>query len=418
MSRQSFYDVLTSEVAAIDDLGTSKRHEVVIESFTKDPEPLALINGKKVHIFNSNDYLGLRHHAAVKKGEKDASEQYGAGPGAVRFISGSLAVHRDLEQKLAQFHGRDDAMIFSSAFATNLAVLFCLIKGQRKDTLVASNVLVVSDALNHRSIIDGIRLANLGKEEKTIFKHMDPSDLERVLQEHVGKFARALIVTDGVFSMLGEIQRLKEIRAIIDSYDSKYPEGVLLVVDDAHGIGACGKTGRGTEEVTGAKADVLVGTMGKAFGADGGYVVANQKVIDYLREASATYIYSNSISPGTAGAALASLNIVEGTEGQALLTNLEKNKTLFKTAMTAAGFTFAADSNHPIQPILIGDAKKAGALTKGLLQEGYLVTNLSYPVVTAGRDEIRVQISATHTEESIRSFVTAAKKVATSVGIL
>lgn len=418
MSRQAFYDVLASEVGAIDELGTAKRHEVIIDGFTKDPEPLAIIQGKKVHIFNSNDYLGLRHHKTVKEGEQKASEQFGAGPGAVRFISGSLSIHRELEKKLAQFHGRDDAMIFSSAFATNLAVLFCLIKGQRKDTLVASNVLVVSDALNHRSIIDGIRLANLGKDEKAIFKHMDPTDLERVLQENVGKFTRVVVVTDGVFSMLGELQRLKEIRAIIDSYDTQYPEGVLLVVDDAHGIGACGKTGRGTEEVTGVTADVLVGTMGKAFGADGGYVTADQAVIDYLREASATYIYSNSISPGTAGAALASVNMVEGSEGKTLLTQLEKNKELFKKEMTAAGFSFAADSNHPIQPILIGDAKKAGALTKGLLQEGYLVTNLSYPVVTAGRDEIRVQISATHTEESIHSFVAAAKKVASSVGLL
>ncbi len=418
MSRQAFYDVLKREVTAIDDLGTAKRHEVVIEGFTTDPEPRALIQGKPIHIFNSNDYLGLRHHKLVIEGEQKASDTFGAGPGAVRFISGSLKIHRDLEEALARFHGRDDAMIFSSAFATNLAVLFCLIRGQRKDTAVASKVLVISDALNHRSIIDGIRLANLDKEEKAIFKHMDPTDLERVLKENTGKFPRAIIVTDGIFSMLGEIQRLKEIRTVVDSYDDKYPEGVLLVVDDAHGIGACGKTGRGTEEITGVKADVLVGTMGKAFGADGGYVVADQAVIDYLREASATYIYSNSISPGTAGAALASLAVVESDEGKKLLAQLSRNKDIFKKEMTAAGFAFAADSNHPIQPLLIGDAKKAGALTRGLLEEGFLVTNLSYPVVTAGRDEIRVQLSAAHEEESIHAFVAAAKKVAAQVKIL
>ena len=182
MSRQNFFSVLKNEVARIDKTKTSKRFEKIIEGFTKEKSPKAIINNKKCQVFNSNDYLGLRHHPALKKAEHQASEKFGAGPGAVRFISGSLKVHKDLEKAVAKFHKRDDAMVFSSAFATNLAVMFCLLAGQNKDSLVDSNVVVVSDALNHRSIIDGIRVANLPKEQRAIFAHMDPNNLATVLE--------------------------------------------------------------------------------------------------------------------------------------------------------------------------------------------------------------------------------------------
>jgi glycine C-acetyltransferase len=309
-------------------------------------------------------------------------------------------------------------MVFSSAFAANLAVMFCLIKGQSADSVVDGNVLVVSDALNHRSIIDGIRLPNLAKEQKQIFKHLDTTDLDRILQENIGKWSRILVVTDGVFSMLGEYQDLSKLRAVIDKYDDQYPNGVLLVVDDCHGIAACGQTGRGVEEIFGAKADVLVGTFGKGFGADGGYVVANQTIIDYLRESAATYIYSNSISPGTAGAALAAVQLLDDADGQKLLAQSRANVAQFKQAIQEAGFSFAAQSSHPIQPLLIGDAAKARALTEGLFAAGFIVTNLSYPVVTKGRDEIRVQISAAQEATDITAFVAAAAKVGREVGII
>ncbi|PIQ71580.1 7-keto-8-aminopelargonate synthetase, partial [Candidatus Roizmanbacteria bacterium CG11_big_fil_rev_8_21_14_0_20_37_16] len=274
MSHKNFLTVLKSEIERIDKVKTSKRFEKIIDGFTKEKSPKAIINKKKYQVFNSNDYLGLRHHPLLKKAEQKASEIYGTGPGAVRFISGSLKIHRDIEKALAKFHKKDDAMVFSSSFATNLAVLYCLISGQNKDSLVDANVIVISDALNHRSIIDGIRIANLPKEQRTIFRHMDTGHLSQVLEANKNKYKRALVVTDGVFSMLGEYQKLKEIRNIIDRYDGQYENGVLLVVDDAHGVGIAGKTGRGIEEVEGVKADVLIGTFGKAFGADGGYVVA------------------------------------------------------------------------------------------------------------------------------------------------
>ncbi|MCR4329786.1 MAG: aminotransferase class I/II-fold pyridoxal phosphate-dependent enzyme [Candidatus Roizmanbacteria bacterium] len=416
--RKQFLDVLQKEVARIDTAKTAKRTEKIIEGFTREISPKALIDGKEVRIFNSNDYLGLRFSPVLHEAEVAASEKYGTGPGAVRFISGTLRIHRDLEQSIAQFHKQDEAMVFSSAFAANLAVLFCMLKGQSKDSLVSDDVLVVSDALNHRSIIDGIRLAGLQSEQKQIFKHMDAQDLARVLKAHEGKFKRVVVVTDGVFSMLGEYQQLKRVRDVVDEFDKKYQEGVSLIVDDCHGVAACGETGRGTSELFDIVPDITVGTLGKGFGADGGYVVGNHTVINYLRESAATYIYSNSISPGTAGAARAAVELVDGPEGKRLLSNLSENIRLFKKEMKQAGFVFAADSSHPIQPILIGDAAKTKALTEGLFEEGILVTNINYPVVPPGRDEIRVQISAAHQTSDIEYFVGKATTVARKLGII
>ena len=407
MSRKNFFSVLSKEIERIDKAKTSKRFEKIIDGFTKEKSPKAIINKKKYQVFNSNDYLGLRHHPLLKKAEQKASKIYGTGPGAVRFISGSLKIHRDIEKALAKFHKKDDAMVFSSSFATNLAVLYCLISGQNKDSLVDANVIVISDALNHRSIIDGIRIANLPKEQRTIFRHMDTGHLSQVLEANKNKYKRALVVTDGVFSMLGEYQKLKEIRNIIDRYDGQYENGVLLVVDDAHGVGIAGKTGRGIEEVEGVKADVLIGTFGKAFGADGGYVVASQTIINYLRESAATYIYSNSIPPGTAGAVLKSIELLDKTVGKKLLKNSKENVAYFKKQMKKVGYQFATDSSHPIQPVLIGDPIKTSDLVGKLFKKNIIVTNISFPVVPKGRDEIRVQISAVHTKKDIDQLVKA-----------
>lgn len=418
MSKKNFFASLKKEVARIDQAAISKRFEHLIEDFNDDPSPKAIIDGKTISIFNSNDYLGLRHHQALKKAEHQATTKLGTGPGAVRFISGSFAVHRQLEKKLATFHGRDDAMVFSSAFATNLAVIFSLIKGQNKDSLVSGNTLVISDELNHRSIIDGVRLANLDSEAKLIFKHLDAHSLENLLKQNLDKFQRVVVITDGVFSMLGEYQDLKALQNVIDQYDEKFAEGVLLIVDDCHGVAAFGKTGRGTEEVTETKADVLIGTLGKGFGVDGGYVVANQSIIDYLRESAATYIYSNSISPGCAAAASAALDVLASDEGRQMLSTLAKNLIYLKKELKKQGFEFAADSIHPIQAILIGDTAKTRKLTEAMYKKGFLITNINYPVVPKGRDEIRVQLSAAHTRKDIDDFVKALSETAKKLAII
>jgi len=405
MSKNTFIKLLSDEVTRIDKTQTSKRHERVIDGFTNHPSPRAIMKEREYTLFNSNDYLGLRHHPRLKQAEHDASERFGAGPGAVRFISGSLKVHQDLERALARFHGRDATMLFSSAFAANLAVLFSFLKRQSKDSLVADNTVVVSDALNHRSIIDGIRLANLDAEHKRIFNHLDMKAFDAVLASCVGKYERAVVVTDGVFSMLGEIQNLHAMRSVIDAYDDSFPHGVWLIVDDCHGVAACGATGRGAEELTGGRADILIGTLGKGFGADGGYVVADAVIIDYLRESSATYIYSNPVSPATAAAGLAGVQVVDSEQGQALLAQSQSNIAYFKEEAASRSIPFVADSNHPIQPVLIGDPQTARTVTQGLFEAGIMVTSINYPVVPRGKDEIRVQISATHTHEDITSFL-------------
>ncbi len=404
---KNFYTLLQQEIARIDEAKTTKRKERVIEGFTAEGSPKAKIQGKDYYIFNSNDYLGLRHNKQLKKAEHEASKQFGTGPGAVRFISGTLSIHKELEKRVAAFHKRDDAIIISSAFAANLAVMFCLSQGLTKNSLVDSDVLIISDALNHRSIIDGVRLTGLSKDQRVIFEHMNPQSLATVLEEHKGKHKRVIVVTDGVFSMLGEYQHLKQLREVISQYESEFPMGILLVVDDAHGVGIAGATGRGVEEIEQTQADVLVGTFGKAFGADGGYIVANQTIIDYLRESAATYIYSNSISPGTAGAAAAAIALLDEKKGASLLKKSVRNTKYFSKLMKQQKFVFSAPSSHPIQPVLIGDTAKTKQYVEQLFIKGFLVTNISYPVVPPGRDEIRVQISATHTAEDIEALVDA-----------
>lgn len=409
--KKSFYDILTKEVAEIDAAHGTKRREKIIEKyvFPGGKSPRAVIDGKEYTLFNSNDYLGLRFNKDAIKNEEKTAEIFGTGPGAVRFISGSTLPHRLLEKALAKFHGRDDAIVFSSGFATNLSVIMTLVKGQRKTTVVESNVYVISDELNHRSIIDGIRISGVEKNQKTIFKHMNYEDLRSKLEEGLANYQRALVITDGVFSMIGEYADLKKMQAVIAEYDTKYPQGVLLIVDDSHGVGAFGDGGRGCEEVSGAKADVLTATIGKAFGADGGYVVADQAVIDYLREASSTYIYSNSISPSTAAAALTNVKSIDQPEGKKRMQTLKDHITYFKKKAAAAKLPLATESIHPIQPILMGDAGKAQAQAQRLFEHGILVTPITYPVVPPGRDELRVQLNALHTREDIDELINLLK---------
>ncbi len=212
---KKFLSVLDSEIKRIDAAGVTKRKENIIEGFTKEQSPKALIGDKKYRIFNSNDYLGLRFRSELIKAEEKATIRYGAGPGAVRFISGTLKIHRDLEHAIAKFHGRDDAIVFSSAFAANIAVMSCFLNKQSKDSFVSQEVLVISDELNHRSIIDGIRAANIDKSQKQIYKHMNYENLSLVLEQNKTNFKRAVVVSDGVFSMIGEFADIKKLQDIV-----------------------------------------------------------------------------------------------------------------------------------------------------------------------------------------------------------
>ena len=416
--KSHFKKMIGDELMRLDALGTSKRHERVIEGFTKEACPRAIINGKHFMLFNSNDYLGLRFNGEVHQAEIESLEKYGGAAGAVRFISGTLRVHVELEEALARFHHREAAMLFSSAFSANVSVIQALCKGPSAGSLVSDNVAIVSDELNHRSIIDGIRIANLPTESRAVFCHGDYDSLKEELEKKAGKFKRVLVISDGVFSMLGKSADVKKIREIVNDFDDKFEDGVLFILDDSHGVGCFGQNGRGCEEIYGAKSDLLVGTLGKAFGVEGGYVAGDKIIIDYLREAAASYIYSNPVSPASAGAALEALRIVDSKRGEILLEKLRANITYFKEQMKRAGFVFAADSQHTIQPILVGDSQKTKNFTQALFDEGVLVTPINYPVVPKGREEIRVQLSALHNRAEIESFVVKAKDCAKITGVL
>lgn len=411
MTTINFLRILNEEVKQLDKTKTSKRNEKIICGFTKEKPPRAIINKKKYFIFNSNDYLSLRFNHLLKQAEEKGTDEYGTGPGAVRFISGTLKVHIDLEKAIAFFHRKESAIVFSSAFAANQGVIFPLIIGQRKNTFINDKVLVISDELNHRSIIDAIRLAKIPKEQKAIFPHMNIKALETIIKENIHRFDRVLIITDGVFSMLGEIQKLKDIVNIKKLYDKKFKNGILIIVDDAHGVGVLGKNGRGTEEIENTDVDLIIGTFGKALGTDGGYVVGPKVIIDYLKESAATYIYSNNLTPGTASASLKALTILQSKRGEMIRKRLKNNIDYFKKLSKEYQIPMAAESIHPIQPILIGSSEKAKNISQKLFEKGFLITPISYPVVPAGRDEIRIQINANHTQEIIKKLVLSLKRV-------
>jgi len=338
---------------------------------------------------NSNAYLGLGLDPRVIRAEAEAVERYGTGPGAVRFISGTYRPHVELEKKLAAFHGREAAMLFSAAYATMLGVL---------PQLIAEDTLVVSDALNHNCIINAIRLAQPARKE--VFAHGDLAALDSILAAYRGQVKRVCVVVDGVFSMRGDHAELGQINAICGQYEAAYEQGVITLVDDSHGVGAFGRTGRGTEEVSGGRADILVGTLGKAFGVNGGYVVSSAAVIAYLKESAPLYIYSNPITPGEAQAALAALEIVDSPEGIDLLERLRGLSRRLRSGLERLGFETLPGA-HPIVPILVRDTDKTTRLVAHLFARRILATGLNYPVVPKGEQEIRLQVSANHTEKDI-----------------
>jgi glycine C-acetyltransferase len=335
---------------------------------------------------NSNCYLGLALNAKVMAAEEQAVRRYGTGPGAVRFISGTWAPHVALESRLAEFHGRSATMLFSSAYATVMGVL---------PPLITERTAVISDELNHNCIINAIGLAR--PAEKRIYRHLDTAELERHLRQASRSCARAIVVTDGVFSMRGDHAPLGRLRELVDAFDTAFAENALLIVDDSHGVGALGQTGRGTEEVTRAgAADLLVATLGKAFGVNGGYVAGSDTLIRYLREASPFYIYSNPITPAEAAAALAAVEMVDGVEGTQLFEHLRAMTGRFRRGLGNLGLE-SLPGQHPVVPLMVRDTDRTSRIVTHLRREGVLATGLNYPVVPKGDEEIRFQISADHT---------------------
>jgi glycine C-acetyltransferase len=395
MSLTKIEQLFNAKLTQLQQQGISKGNEKIITGKRAPTDGFGsryFLDGYPEQAFlrmNSNSYLGLTGHPRLINAEAEAAEQFGTGPGAVRFISGTYRPHVELEKKLAGFHGREAAMIMSAAYATMMGVL---------PQFISEETLVVSDALNHNCIINAIRLSHPVRKE--VYAHADIDALERILEANKGQVKRVCVVTDGIFSMRGDHAPLDLINACCRRHEAGYEEGIITVVDDSHGVGAFGRTGRGTEEYTGGKADVLIATLGKAFGVNGGYVTASSAVIAYLRETAPLYIYSNPITPAEAAAAMAALDIADSPEGLRLLEKLRSLSARLRAGLKRLGFE-TLPGEHPIVPILIRDTEKTSALVAHLFTHQILATGLNYPVVPKGEQEIRLQVAADHTEKDL-----------------
>ena len=372
------------------------KDERVIES----PQRATIsVRGHEVLNFCANNYLGLANHPEIVAAARAALDTHGFGMASVRFICGTQDLHKDLEQRAARFLGFEDVILYTSCFDAN---------GGLFETLLGEPDTVISDELNHASIIDGIRLC---KAERRRYKHADMADLEVQLQASAAS-PRKLVVTDGVFSMDGDIAPL----AVICDLAEKY--GALVMVDDSHATGFIGRTGRGTPEHCGVQGriDVLTTTLGKALGgATGGLTASRREVVDLLRQRSRPYLFSNTVPPPVAAAGIRAFDLLGETT--ALRDKLESNTKAFRAAMTAAGFDLKPGI-HPICPIMLHDAKLAHAVAGDLLAEGIYVIGFSYPVVAHGQARIRVQISAAHEPAHLERAVTAFTKVGRAHGVL
>ena len=358
-----------------------------------------IVNGRSVLNFCANNYLGLSSHPEVLAAAKRSLDERGYGMSSVRFICGTQDQHRTLERKLAQFFGFEDVQLFGSCFDANGGVF---------EALLTEKDVIISDALNHASLIDGIRLC---KAERQRFANGDMAELEKILKITQSSRIRA-IVTDGVFSMDGYLAKLDRICALAEQYQA------LVVVDDSHASGFVGKTGRGSPEECGVmgRVDILTSTLGKALGgASGGFVASKQEVIDLLRQRGRPYLFSNSLAPAIVGGSLKVLELLSTTTQ--LRDRLMENTRSFREQITAAGFQIKPGS-HPIVPIMIGDARAATELARDLLEEGIYVIGFSFPVVPKGEARIRVQLSAAHTPQHVDRAVTAFEKVARRRGLL
>ncbi len=405
MPVENFARYLQEQVDELVKFGITKGDEQVVVKVKKakdDHGPRFLLDGhgdKEFIRMNSNSYLGLQFLKRMRKAEEDGSDDFGVGPGAVRFISGTYRPHLKLEKRLAEFHGRGGCMLHSSAYTTMLGVVV---------TLTTPETIIVSDELNHNCIINAMKLAR--PKDKKIFKHLDLDEMERRIKESIGQCENLIVVTDGVFSMRGDYAPLAKMSEITAKYNDQFPKDIVLVVDDSHGVGAYGATGRGTEEVTGAKhIDIIVATLGKAFGVNGGYVAADERIIRFLRERNPFYIYTNPITPSEATAALEAVEILNSDDGRKLLKHLGEMTKKFEQGLIDLGYE-TIPSPHPVVPLLVRDTERTRRLVAYLRDNGILATGLNYPVVPKGDETIRFQVCADHTSRDIDEVLTVLGK--------
>lgn len=389
-------EALQKELEEIKDAGLYKNERVIV---TPQAAQIATDNGKEVLNFCANNYLGLSSHPDVITAGIEAIQSHGFGMSSVRFICGTQDIHKELERKTAEFLGTEDCILYAAAFDAN---------GGLFEPLLGEQDAIISDELNHASLIDGIRLC---KARRFRYRHNDMDDLEAQLKEAHG-CRRILIVTDGVFSMDGTIARLDKICDLADQY------GSMVMIDECHATGFIGKTGRGTHEFRNVmgRIDIITGTYGKALGgASGGFTAAKKEIVEILRQRSRPYLFSNTLAPSIVGASIKVLDIL--TSSTALRDKLEANTAYFRKEMTAAGFDILP-GEHPIVPIMLYDAKLAQEFAAQLLEEGIYVIGFFYPVVPKEKARIRVQISAGHDQHHLEKAVESFTKVGKKLGVI
>ncbi|MDQ7064161.1 MAG: glycine C-acetyltransferase [candidate division KSB1 bacterium] len=357
-----------------------------------------IVDGKRVLNMCANNYLGFANHPKLKEAAKKAIDEYGVGPTAVRSIAGTMDLHLELEEKLAKFKKAEAVVSFQSGFVSNQAVI---------PTITGPEDVIFSDELNHASIIDGCRLS---KAKVVRYAHNDPADLEARLKEHAGA-RRKLIITDGVFSMDGDIAPMDEIVKVAEKYDA------LTMVDDAHGEGVLGEGGRGIVDHFGlhGRVDIEIGTLSKAFGVVGGYAAGNAKIIEYLRQRARPFLFSSAVTPPDVAACIAAVDILQ--ESDELVKKLWSNADYFKSKMKELGFN-TGQTQTPITPIIIGDAAKAVAFSKALFDNGIFAMSITYPTVPRGTERIRVMNSAIQSKEDLDFAIGVFEKVGKELGVI
>ncbi|MDR1124955.1 MAG: glycine C-acetyltransferase [Deltaproteobacteria bacterium] len=396
--RKEFYAQLARGLEDLRTEGLFKEERVITSSQSTN---ITVAGGEQVINFCANNYLGLANHPDLVAAAKEGLDSHGFGMASVRFICGTQDIHKELERELADFLGMEDAILFSSCFDAN---------GGLFEALLSEEDAIISDALNHASIIDGLRLC---KATRYRYANNDLEDLEKCLrQARSGKVRQIMIATDGVFSMDGVIANLKGVCDLAEKYDA------LVMVDDSHAVGFMGRNGRGTHEYCGVmgRVDMITGTLGKALGgASGGYVAANRDLVAWLRQRARPYLFSNSLAPAIVAASRKVLEMLKGSGD--LRDNLWRNARAFREKMAAAGFSLAG-KDHAIIPIMLGDAKLAQSFAAEALKEHIYVTGFSYPVVPKGQARVRAQMSAGHSLEQIERAVAAFTGIGKKLGVI
>lgn len=407
MATDKLDQALLRELEALQKEGRAKPPERIIRDYIPAVPPFGpryLLEESDIPFLrmNSNSYLSLAHHPDVIGAADTATHRFGVGPGAVRFIDGTYSYHNLLEERIAQFTDKPGAKIFNSAYTANCGLAL---------SISNSTTHWIGDQLNHNSIIRAMRIAGVVRSNKGIFNHNDMEDLKRCLDAVDPSVERVVIIFDGVYSMRGDTAPVAEIQALANQYHDRFKEGVITVVDDSHGIGAYGKTGRGTPEYHGCQPDIIIGTFGKAFGVNGGFIAASETIIEAVRQKADTYIYTNPLSVADCAAAHTAIDICDGEEGLDLLGNLESRKNQFREGLLSIGKE-SIPGPHPVIPVMVRDTMQTRNMVQKLYEESILVVGLTFPVVPRGDESIRFQINAAHSEGDIDQVLGVLKSMA------